>query len=184
MQPLSTDFGRAVAPGRPSCGVRATSTIAPSASRMADVAAPPDRRLRRLISLTIAAYLAWQVVLPLRYYLGENRRDERFAWRIFSALAIAPYHCDVHVQEFAAGDERGREVDLSRTLHDAWTAALRQGQDAAVDRFLDARCRSSSRVEAVELSRLCRREDGAPAPTMRVRLDCLTGAVSAQEDLR
>jgi hypothetical protein len=150
---------------------------------MADSVALPDRRLRPLISLGIAAYLAWQVVVPLRYYLGENRRDERFAWRIFSTLAIAPYRCDVHVREFPAGDARGREVDLSRTLHDAWTAALRQGQDTVIDRFLDARCRSSSRVEAVELSRLCRRNDGATAPTMRVRLDCLTGAVSAQEDL-
>jgi hypothetical protein len=151
---------------------------------MADVAAPADWRLRRLISLAIAAYLAWQVVLPLRYYLAESRRDERFAWRIFSALAIAPYRCDVRVQEFAAGERTGRAVDLSRTLHDAWTAALRQGQDAVVDRFLHARCRSSSLVEAVEFSRLCRREDGAPAPYMHVRLDCLSGAISAQEEVR
>jgi hypothetical protein len=132
----------------------------------------------------IAAYLAWQVLVPVAYYQGENRRDERFAWRIFSALAIAPYRCDVRVKEFAAGDRIGRDVDLSRTLHDAWTEALRQGQDAVVDRLLRTRCRSSSRVGTVEFSRLCRREDHAAAPSMRVRLDCLSGVVSKQEDLR
>jgi hypothetical protein len=150
---------------------------------MADVAAPPDRRARRLIGLAIAAHLAWQVALPLRYYLAGTRQDERFAWRIFSASAIAPYHCDVRVEEFAAGDRTGHPVDLSRTLHDAWTAALRQGQDAVVDRVLDARCRAGSAVEAVEFSRLCRRDDGGPAPSMRVRLDCPSGAISAQEEL-
>jgi hypothetical protein len=159
------------------CPVRAAT------AHRVDTAVPPTRRLRPLISLFIAAHLAWQVVVPLGYYLRQNERDERFAWRIFSALAIAPYRCDVRVQEFAAGERTGREVDLSRTLHDAWAAALRLGHDAVVDRFLQARCRSSSVIEAVEFSRVCRRPDRAPAPYMRVRLDCLSGAVSAQEEL-
>ena len=60
------------------------------AARSVDTVSPPARWLRRLLSLGIATYLTWQIVLPLRYYLRENRRDERFAWRIFSALAIAP----------------------------------------------------------------------------------------------
>jgi len=154
------------------------------AARSVDTASPPARRLRRLISLGIAAYLTWQVVLPLRYYLRENRQDERFAWRIFSALAIPPYRCEVRVQEFAHGEQLGREVNLARTLHDAWTAALRQGQDAVVRQFLHTRCGSSSLVEAVEFSRLCRREDRAPAPHMRVRLDCRSGAINAQEEMR
>ena len=145
---------------------------------------PPAFEARRLISFGIAAYLAWQLLLPLRYYQAEIRRDERFAWRIFSALAIAPYQCDVRLQEFAAGDRTGRDVDLSRTVHDAWTAALRQGQDVVVDRLLHARWRSSTLVEAAEFSRLCRRADHAPAPYMRVRLDCRSDAVTTQEALR
>ena len=154
------------------------------AARSVDTASPPARRLRRLISLGIAAYLTWQVVLPLRYYLRENRQDERFAWRIFSALAIPPYRCEVRVQEFAHGEQLGREVNLARTLHDAWTAALRQGQDAVVEQFLHARCQASPLVGAVEFSRLCRREDGGVAPHMRLRLDCRSGAISAQEEMR
>src|SRR6185503_682992 len=127
------------------------SPVPPPAPCRVDTAAPPARRL---ITLFIAVYLTWQAVLPLRYYLREDKRDERFAWRIFSALIIAPYRCDVRVQEFPVGQQIGREVDLSRTLHDAWTAALRLGHDVVVDRFLHARCRSSSLVEAVEFSRL------------------------------
>ena len=153
-------------------------------ARCPDIASPPPGLLRRLISLGVAAYLIWQIAVPLRYYLRENRQDERFAWRIFSALAIPPYRCEVRVQEFAHGEQLGREVNLARTLHDAWTAALRQGQDAVVRQFLHTRCGSSSLVEAVEFSRLCRREDRAPAPHMRVRLDCRSGAINAQEEMR
>jgi hypothetical protein len=145
----------------------------------------PAPEARRLIGLGIAVFLTWQVLLPLGYYRAENRRDERFAWRIFSALAIAPWRCDVRVQEFAdgaSGDASGgRDVDLSRTLHDAWTMALRQGQDAVVERVLRARCASSASVAAVELSRVCSAPDARPAPQMRVRLDCRSGTIVTRE---
>jgi hypothetical protein len=141
----------------------------------------PAPEARRLIGLGIAMFLTWQVLLPLGYYRAENRRDERFAWRIFSALAIAPWRCDVRVQEFADGASAGRDVDLTRTLHDAWTMALRQGQDAVAEGLLRARCASSASVAAVELSRVCRAPDARPAPQMRVRLDCGSGTIVTQE---
>jgi hypothetical protein len=141
----------------------------------------PAPEARRLIGLGIAAFLTWQVLLPLGYYRAENRRDERFAWRIFSALAIAPWRCDVRVQEFADGASVGRDVDLSRTLHDAWTMALRQGQDAVAERVLRARCASSASVVTVELSRVCRASDARPAPQMHVRLDCRSGTIVTRE---
>ena len=122
--------------------------------------------------------------MPLRHYLRENRRDERFAWRIFSVLAIAPYRCDVRVREFPHGGKPGRELNLEHTLHDAWIRLLKMGQDAVVQRFLRARCRSDLLLEAVESSRTCRRDDGAAAPHERVRLDCRTGELSSQEEMR
>ena len=148
------------------------------------VASPPPERLRWLISLGIAAYLAWQVVLPLRYYVGANRRDERFAWRIFSAVAHAPYRCDVRVEDVLHEAPAGREVDLQRTLHDAWIGLLKLGQDAVVERFLRTRCRSDRRVDAVEFSRVCHRDDRAPAPRVRVRLDCHSGDLGTEETLQ
>jgi hypothetical protein len=141
----------------------------------------PAPEARRLIGLGIAVFLTWQVLLPLGYYRAENRRDERFAWRIFSALAIAPWHCDVRMQELTDGAAAGRDVDLSRTLHDAWIMALRQGQDAVAEGVLRARCASDASVAAVELSRTCRAADAHPAPQMRVRLDCRSGAIVTQE---
>ena len=143
----------------------------------------PSRRLRRLIGVGVAVYLVWQIAVPLRYYLRDDRRDERFAWRIFSVLAIAPYRCEVHVQELAHGARFGPEVNLGHTLHDAWIVMLRQGQDAVVSRVLRTRClESGPQVDAVEYSRLCRRPDGGPAPRMRVRRDCRSGEVSVVED--
>jgi hypothetical protein len=147
-------------------------------------ARPPARLRRRLIGLGIAAYLAWQIAVPLRYYLAENRRDERFAWRIFSALAIPPYRCDARVREFAGDDQVGREVNLTRTLHDAWIPMLRRGQGEVVERVLRTRCESGSMVAAVDFWRTCRREDRAPAPFRHVRLDCRSGTTLAQEEMR
>jgi hypothetical protein len=141
----------------------------------------PAPEARRMISLGIAVFLTWQVLLPLGYYRTHDRRDERFAWRIFSALAIAPWRCDVRVQEFTEGASAGRDVDLSRTLHDAWTMALRQGQDAVAERVLRTRCASSASVTAVELLRVCRAPDTRPAPQMHVRLDCRSGTIVTQE---
>ena len=152
--------------------------------RCPDIATPPPWRLRRLISLGIVAYLVCQIAVPLRYYLRENRRDERFAWRIFSALAIAPYRCDVRVQQFSPGEQVGREVKLERTLHDAWIALLKLGQDVVVERVLRLQCRSDPLVDAVEFARTCRREDRAPAPYLRVRLDCRSGDGSTQEAMQ
>jgi len=153
-------------------------------ARCPDIASPPPGLLRRLISLGVAAYLIWQIAVPLRYYLRENRRDERFAWRIFSALVIAPYRCDVRVAEVSHGEQLGREVNLERTLHDAWIGLLKVGQDAVVKRFLRLRCRSDPLVDAVEFSRTCRREDRAPAPHRRVRLECRSGDITTHEEMQ
>jgi hypothetical protein len=140
----------------------------------------PGPEARRLIGLGIAMFLTWQVLVPLGYYRAENRRDERFAWRIFSALAIAPWRCGVRVQDFTDGAAPGRDVDLSYTLHDAWIVALRQGQDAVVESVLRARCASNATVAAVELTRTCRAPDARPAPQMHVRLDCRSGVVTQE----
>ena len=126
----------------------------------------------------------WQVAVPLRYYLRENRRDERFAWRIFSALVLPPYRCAVHVVE-GAGGERGerRDVDLQRTVHDGWITLLQLGQDAVADRFLRLRCASDTRVDTVDFSRACRRPDGTPAPHLETHLDCRSGRKTTRETM-
>jgi hypothetical protein len=86
----------------------------------------------------------------------------------------------VRVQEFADGASAGRDVDLSRTLHDAWTMALRQGQDAVAERVLRTRCASSASVDRGALARLPR-ADARPAPQMLVRLDCRSGTIVTRE---
>ncbi|MBW2464764.1 MAG: hypothetical protein JRH11_24155, partial [Deltaproteobacteria bacterium] len=36
----------------------------------------------------IVAFLAFQLLLPLRYYMGSDEFDERFAWRMFSPIRM------------------------------------------------------------------------------------------------
>jgi hypothetical protein len=42
-----------------------------------------------LRNLFIVGWVGLQVALPLSYYLGDDRFDERFAWRMFSPVRLS-----------------------------------------------------------------------------------------------
>src|SRR3954447_372732 len=90
----------------------------------------PDRRALR--NLAIAAFLMFQLVMPLRYYLGGGGSDERVSWRMFSSVRMQK--CDVRVDETVRGERR--KVDLEATLQIAWVGMLERNRPAVVDKFL------------------------------------------------
>ena len=95
----------------------------------------------------IAAVVASQLLLPLRYYAcARDPHDERFAWRMFSPIRMTK--CQV---QLAAG---GRPVALGREFHETWVDLARRGRFAVVEAMA---------------AELCRRRAGA---AVAAELDC------------
>lgn len=136
----------------------ALSPAVPAASRV-------DKRERR-VALLVALWVAFQVALPLRYYFREDPYDERFSWRMFSAVRMQ--RCTLSVFERVDGAER--EIDLDRTIHVAWINMLRRNRAAVIDRFLDFACRRGG--ERVRFSNRCVEPDGEAAPPVVVTRVC------------
>ncbi len=93
-----------------------------------------------------------QVAIPASYYLRGDRDDERFAWRMFSAVRVQ--RCSVRAFE-SDGAERLRRVELDSALHSGWVRALERGRKRAIERFLRQRCQRPS-VTSSELRRDCK----------------------------
>jgi hypothetical protein len=137
---------------------------------------PTYARIEHIISRNAkdaftVAFLAAQAVLPLRYYLSDEREDERFSWRMFSSVRMR--ECELHVTEVAASGS-AREVGLDQTLHRAWIAMIERGQPIVVDRYLAHRCRVSS-AKSVRIARMCRAASGETTTSHEKTRICRTG---------
>lgn len=108
---------------------------------------PTDRRL-----VFALAFVAVQALLPLRYYLGSDRYDERFAWRMFSPIRMVQCSAEVELD--------GERLELGAVFHSAWLALIERGRldvtAAAVRRI----CRLNP-GRRVSLEYTCRESDGA-----------------------
>ena len=79
----------------------------------------------RRVHLFIALYLCAQIALPLSYYTCRNdKNDERFAWRMFSATRAIKCNPTFSVD--------GRRYDVRRTFHVAWRRLAKRGRHAVV----------------------------------------------------
>lgn len=72
----------------------------------------------------IAAFLLLQLTLPLSYYLGDERLDERFAWRMFSPVRTVT--CSAALYDESGG--RKKKLQLLREVHVAWKRLLERGR--------------------------------------------------------
>jgi hypothetical protein len=123
-------------------------------------------------SAIIAGFLALQVVAPLSYYLWrDDPTDERFAWRMFSAVRVHSCSAAVSDRVQVDGGLRARPVDLRRVLHPAWETNLRRNRTRVIERFLRSRCDEPGVVGARFLRR-CQAADGAELPPVDLIYDC------------
>jgi hypothetical protein len=132
----------------------------------------PAHPSRRRTDAFIAAYLVAQLALPLGYYLGlRPPADERFAWRMFSAVRLD--RCDATLTETVRdGSSRSsRPFPLERALQLGWRVQLGRGQPRVVDAALARACEDEGAVAAT-LVRRCRAADGAEAPPEEVTRAC------------
>jgi hypothetical protein len=115
--------------------------------------------------LFIGGFLAIQVLLPLRYYLGGGGEDERFSWRMFSSQRLV--QCELEV--LADGEPVAvREVlgDNPYT-HDH----LPRAQPDVVEAFFDWYCGRTD-TSAIELHSRCRATDGTALPERHASARC------------
>jgi hypothetical protein len=147
-----------------------------------DIASPPPGRPRAVASAVIGAYLLWQILLPLSYYLGGDRADERFAWRMFSARREVNKTCRVHVIQWFpdGGSWSHREIRLGQTTQPTWTRLLERRQPAVVEKFLRTRCALDSSVEDIQFVRTCAGPDGTRSRFDDLVLNCRTGLLTRE----
>lgn len=113
--------------------------------------------------------VALQVAIPASYYLVRSEPDdERFAWRMFSAIRLK--RCEVEAHEHVDGTER--RVDLSRALHASWVRSLGRGRRAVISRFLATRCVQPS-VRYARLERRCTSPSGEALAPESYSYDCV-----------
>jgi hypothetical protein len=128
-----------------------------------------EGRQRRLANLFILAFLAYQVGMPLRYYLGERGYDERFSWRMFSTLRLQ--QCEMQVSEVNAGSAEWKDVQVQSDVQVAWVSLLERVRKPVVEKYLQRRCEQQG-VERVAYSRRCTNTDGSPLPAQKLMMDC------------
>lgn len=143
------------------------------------IASPPPGRARVIISVLIVTHLLWQVVVPISYYLGDDPSDERFSWRMFSAIWQFHKTCTASVMEIesvlvpsATNAPSIRKVDLDRTLHLAWITLLKRNRRLVVDKFLQTRCQSDPSVTEIRYSRTCPGVAESRIPSVKLRFTC------------
>ncbi len=142
----------------------------------ATVGGEPDARWKPRVRIFLGVFLFAQVLIPLRYYLGDDPYDERFSWRMFSAVRV--HQCRVAAVETTDGTPR--PIDLNREIHRAWINTLRRNRDAVTQKFLQARCDGDG-VSEVVVTNNCVDPDGARVDPIIWRRDCSTGEVIEPE---
>ncbi len=112
-----------------------------------------------------------QVAIPASYYLRGDRDDERFAWRMFSAVRVQS--CRVRAWAFDGAGEKTR-IDLEASLHSAWVRSLERGRSRVITHFLAQQC-ARERLTYAELVRSCKDAAQRDAGETRYALDCRNG---------
>lgn len=130
-----------------------------------------SRAIRWIVLGALLALLT-QLAIPLRYYLGHDEYDERFSWRMFSA--VRAQECGVLAAETVHGSTR--LVNLQHTIHEAWITTLERNREAVAERYLRWRCTHEG-VSAATLETRCLSVDGRPLPPRTRTIDCATEVI-------
>ncbi len=120
-----------------------------------------------------AVFVVIQLLVPLTYYLREDAYDERFAWRMFSAVRM--YRCQTQAVE-----DRGdglAPVNLSQLIHRAWINHLGRNRQDVVHAYLHRRCAEPGMVEARVINR-CSDERGDGVAPQTYVIDCAEGTIA------
>lgn len=131
-----------------------------------------EKRAKLRTDLLIGAALIFQLVVPATYYLRDEPYDERFAWRMFSAIRVQG--CEVQVLERRGESEV--QVNLPQEIHTAWITNLERNRRDVALALLRRRCEEEA-VTAVRIVTSCVGADEQPREPIEIRRDCASGEV-------
>lgn len=97
-------------------------------------------------SLFIGGFLLVQIALPASYYLGDDRFDERFAWRMFSSVRLT--ECQLDVRRIH-GPGRTEEVETYRDVQIAWGTLMKRNRSEVIRAYLRRRCERDGAPEVM-----------------------------------
>lgn len=135
-------------------------------------------RARTLGLALLAGWLLLHVSVPLSYYLSSDVYDERFAWRMFSAVRVQ--ECGLDARETIDGMER--PIGLQSVLPAPWVSLLQRNRPAVLRRFLEWRCASDVHPTEVRLTHTCRSVAGAALPAVHRTLHCADRSLEESTD--
>lgn len=111
----------------------------------------------------IVVWLALQIGLPLRYYLGADRFDERFAWRMFSPVRMVA--CQTRFIDETGGEQR--LVRPAGELHEVWTGLIARARRSIIDGYARRWCNA-------------RRAEGLSRPILKADVTCVDPATQSR----
>lgn len=144
-----------------------------------DLDAPPDAATRRRAGWTLTLFALVCVAIPLRYYLGDDLYDERFAWRMFSRVRVQ--ECSAEVTEDGVPlVVLGRDPSAPGILPAPWHSLLQRNRPAVVRRFLAWRCEAEGQRARVRVTTRCRDSSAAVLPPIIAEIECSTGLITEE----
>lgn len=134
---------------------------------------PREHRHRAWAAWAVVLLVAAQALIPLRYYTGDDPFDERFSWRMFSAVRVN--RCNL--EAFDRTEGRQVPVPLMQEIHVGWITTIRRNREAVMERYLRWRCEEQE-VEGARLQNVCISPEGNRVDTI-LDIDCDSGDITA-----
>jgi hypothetical protein len=143
-----------------------------------NLSSPPPGRARSATKIFIVAYLLCQLTLPLVYYFRDDKSDERFTWRMFSAVHFEQNKCGVSLAVWRPGADLLvlSKEEVEAAIPSGWIEFLSRDYAPVGSKFLRRYCEAHPELAEVQLIRLCPATAAGTRPRMnRTGLICRTG---------
>lgn len=115
------------------------------------------------VAIVVHAVLLVLIALPLHYYtLNRDKRDERFAWRMFS-----PVRSEICSTQFFI---ENRPVNAGRHFHTAWVGIAQRGRKQVISSMAQRLCLENP-GKSVRVRVQCEQEPGSTAHNRRILSD-------------
>lgn len=118
-------------------------------------------------NIAIAGFLAFQVVMPVSYYLSSDPTDERFAWRMFSVTRMTK----CATKAYATKDGHKRKLKLREHLHVGWVSNVERNRVRVIDAYGRRICREGA--DEFALTNVCKSPTG-DSDTFAYTMSCET----------